>query len=763
MIQPNTVTEPEAPVSGASDAYEAFLRQKRIVVRPSGFDVDPSALNPLLFDWQKDIVRLSLRRGRSAMFADCGLGKTAMQLEWAHHVARHTDGALLILTPLAVSSQTMGESDKFHIPNVRIVSDQSQVQNGINITNYEKLHHFDASAFSGVVLDESSILKSYDGKTRTQIIESFRDTRYKLECSATPAPNDFMELGNHSEFLNVMRRMEMLATFFIHDGSNTSEWRLKGHARSLFWEWVASWAVFIRSPSDIGYSDDGFVLPGLSIQTSILEGFEDEWELFAIEALDLATQRAARKESMPRRVAEAASLANANNEQWLVWCDFNAESDLLTRSIRGAVEVKGSDSEEHKSSAMLGFARGEVRVLVSKPTIAGFGMNFQSCRNMIFCGLSHSYEQFYQAIRRCYRFGQTRAVNVTVIIGERERAILENVLRKEKEAAVLAGNVINIMQDTMFRDIKDAKSGGVTFYMAETITGKNWTMIHGDCVEEVRDIPDESVGLSVFSPPFASLYTYSDSDRDMGNNADYDGFERNFRFLVKELFRITMPGRNVCVHCMNLPLSKQSFGEISIRDFRGDIIRWFAAEGFLFHSEVCIWKDPVVAMQRTKALGLLWKQVRKDSTMSRQGIPDYLVTFRKPGVNPRPVTHTMEEFPVEQWQRWASPVWTDIDQTKTLNYMAAREDDDERHICPLQLQVIERAVVLWSNPGDTVFTPFAGIGSEVWQSVKLGRVGVGIELKRSYFDTAVGFLQRLDAEQNQMALFDIEGTKEETA
>jgi len=224
-----------------------------------------------------------------------------------------------------------------------------------------------------------------------------------------------------------------------------------------------------------------------------------------------------------------------------------------------------------------------------------------------------------------------------------------------------------------------------------------------------------------------------------------------------------MPGRNVCVHCMNLPLSKQSFGEISIRDFRGDIIRWFAAEGFLFHSEVCIWKDPVVAMQRTKALGLLWKQVRKDSTMSRQGIPAYLVTFRKPGVNPRPVTHTMEEFPVEQWQRWASPVWTDIDQTKTLNYMAAREDDDERHICPLQLQVIERSVVLWSNPGDTVFTPFAGIGSEVWQSVKLGRVGVGIELKRSYFDTAVGFLQRLDAEQNQMALFDIEGTKEETA
>jgi len=291
------------------------------------------------------------------------------------------------------------------------------------------------------------------------------------------------------------------------------------------------------------------------------------------------------------------------------------------------------------------------------------------------------------------------------------------------------------------------------FYMSETTDGKNWSMVNGDCVEEIRNVKDESIDFSVFSPPFASLYTYSDSERDMGNNRDYEQFEQHFKYLVRELYRVLVPGRNISVHCMNLPLSKQSFGEIAIRDFRGDIIRWFQDVGFLFHSEVCIWKDPVIAMQRTKALGLLWKQLRKDSTMSRQGIPDYLVTFRKPGINPRPVTHTKESFPVEQWQRWASPVWDDIDPRRTLQYMMAREDNDERHICPLQLDVIERAIRLWSNSGDVVLSPFAGIGSEIYTAVKLGRRGVGIELKRSYWEAACRFLRQLEEEDKQMGLF----------
>jgi len=456
---------------------------------------------------------------------------------------------------------------------------------------------------------------------------------------------------------------------------------------------------------------------------------------------------------MEERVSLCADMANGNQDQWVIWCDFNAESEMLTKSIPDAVEVKGADSPDHKEKSLLAFSRGEIRVLVTKPSIAGWGMNWQSCHNVAFCGISHSYEQFYQAIRRCWRFGQKSTVNVHVVIGEKEKAVLDNVRRKESEVSLLWDNAVKSMKAMQIQNINDNEKKEA-FYMTDHAKGERWEVILGDCVEESAKLPDESIDFSVFSPPFSSLYTYSDNERDMGNNPTYESFEAHFKFMIKELFRILKSGRNISVHCMNLPLSKQSFGEIALRDFRGDIIRWFQDEGFLFHSEVCIWKDPVVAMQRTKALGLLWKQLRKDSTMSRQGVPDYLVTFRKPGENKVPVTHTKESFPVDQWQKWASPVWDDINQTDTLNYRLAREDNDERHICPLQLGVIERAVMLWSNPGELVFTPFCGIGSEVYQSVKCGRRGLGIELKRSYWEQSVEFLRTLDHELKQKTLFD---------
>jgi DNA modification methylase/superfamily II DNA or RNA helicase len=706
-------------------------------------------------EFQKDMVLWALRRGRAALFAECGLGKTICQLEWGRIIAEKTGGAVLLLAPLAVAQQTLAESEKFDIPGVRVVESQKDVFPGINVTNYEKLHKFNPESFSGVVLDESSILKALDGKTRQTLTESFASTPYKLCCSATPAPNDFMELGNHSEFLNVMPRMQMLATFFIHDSARTSSWRLKGHAQEKFWEWVATWAMVVRMPSDIGHEDDGFVLPAMHMHTKILEADPDEGSLFAAEALSLNEQRAARKGSMEERVAICADMANGDTDQWIIWCDFNAESDALKKAIPNSVEVKGSDSSDHKEKSLLAFSRGEIRVLVTKPSIAGWGMNWQSCHNVAFCGISHSYEQFYQAIRRCWRFGQKSAVNVHVVIGEKEKAVLDNVRRKESEVSMLWDNAVKSMKAMQIQNINDNEKKEA-FYMTDHAKGERWEVIFGDCVEESARLPDESIDFSVFSPPFSSLYTYSDNERDMGNNPTYESFESHFKFLIKELFRILKSGRNVSVHCMNLPLSKQSFGEIALRDFRGDIIRWFQDEGFLFHSEVCIWKDPVVAMQRTKALGLLWKQLRKDSTMSRQGVPDYLVTFRKPGENKVPVTHTKESFPVDRWQKWASPVWDDIVQTDTLNYRLAREDNDERHICPLQLGVIERAVMLWSNPGELVFTPFCGIGSEVYQSVKCGRRGLGIELKRSYWEQSVEFLRTLDHESRQKTLFDDE-------
>lgn len=731
----------------AASAYSDFLGAKALAAPPCGLESVPE-LNPALFDFQRDIVAWALRRGRAAIFADCGMGKTLMQLEWA----RHIPGNALILAPLAVAAQTVAEGAHFGIP-VRYCRAQASCEPGITITNYEMLEHFDVEAFTGIVLDESSILKAYDGKTRTRIIEAFRQTPYRLACTATPAPNDYMELGNHAEFLGTMTRVEMLSMFFVHDGGETQSWRLKGHAEQDFWRWLASWSVMIRKPSDLGYDDGDFILPPLQMHEHVLsvERPTDGY-LFALEAVTLQDRIAARRESVRERVDECARLANASDEPWVIWCALNSESEALARAIPDAIEVCGSDSPDEKESALRGFVEGRHRVLVTKASIAGYGLNLQHCRNVAFVGLSDSWEAYYQAVRRCWRFGQKREVRVHLIITAVEGAVLRNIQAKETEASEMADNSVAHMRAEMRANVKGARRM-TNDYERETATGEGWRCELGDCVEVLREQPEASIHYTVFSPPFASLYTYSASDRDMGNCKDGDEFLAHFGFLVRELYRVTMPGRLMSFHCMNLPTSKTRHGYIGIQDFRGDLIRIFEAEGFIYHSEVCIWKDPVTAMQRTKALGLLYKQLKKDSAMSRQGIADYLVTMRKPGENPERVTKTPEAFPVDLWQRYASPVWMDINPSDTLQYRSAREHEDERHICPLQLQVIHRAIELWSNPGDTVLSPFAGIGSEGYVALQLGRRFLGVELKRSYFQQACANLR-----QARAALGDLFGT-----
>ncbi len=599
------------------------------------------------------------------------------------------------------------------------------------------LERFNPADYAGVVLDESSILKSYDGKYRNLLTQSFKDTPYRLACTATPAPNDFMELGNHSEFLGSLTRTEMLSTFFVHDGGDTSKWRLKGHAEKEFWKWVCSWAVMVRKPSDLGYKDKGFILPPIQFHSEqvesqkVIDGF-----LFPIEAQTLQERQQARSASTEDRCAKVAEIvATKPDEPWIIWCNLNVESETATKLIDGAVELRGSDSHDRKETTMTAFSRGEIRVLVTKPSIAGFGMNWQHCANVVFLGLSDSYEQFYQAVRRCWRFGQLKPVDCYIVTSTAEGAVVENIKRKEQDAAKMAEEMVNNMHELNEKNIKGT-SRNVESYIRRTDGGDKWTMHLGDCVEVVSELPSDSIHYSVFSPPFASLYTYSASDRDMGNSRTHAEFYDHFQFLIAQLYRVMMPGRLVSFHCMNLPASKERDGYIGIKDFRGELIRMFTDAGFYMHSEVVIWKDPVTAMQRTKALGLLHKQLKKDSCMSRQGIPDYLVTMRKPGVNPERVSHTNESFPVQVWQRYASPVWMDINPSNTLQKESAREDRDERHICPLQLEVIERALMLWSNEGDMVLSPFAGIGSEGYQAVKMGRRFLGVELKESYFKQA---------------------------
>jgi len=396
------------------------------------------------------------------------------------------------------------------------------------------------------------------------------------------------------------------------------------------------------------------------------------------------------------------------------------------------------------------FTHGELRVLISKPSICGYGMNWQHCNNTAFVGLSDSWESYYQAIRRFWRFGQKEVVNVHVISAESEGAVVENIRRKDIQNQTMSQEMVKHMSVYTNNEIfgiapqKDE-------YTRRVVETEKYTLHNADCIDLVKEIESDSVGFTIYSPPFSSLFTYSNSDRDMGNNKTYDDFSQHFAFLIDEMYRITMPGRLMAVHCMQLTTSKANDGFIGIKDFRGDLIRMFQAAGWIYHSEVCIWKDPVVAMQRTKALGLLHKTIKKDSSMSRQGLADYLIVMRKPGINTVPISHTPEQFPVDMWQRYASPVWFDINQTRTLNYREARDEDDVKHICPLQLDVIERALELWSAPNDLVFSPFLGVGSEGFCSVKMGRRFIGSELKPSYFDQAVKNMQ--DADRYNQDLF----------
>lgn len=448
--------------------YKEFLKNKRFVLESSGFDIDKSKLNQMMYDFQQDIVRWALKKGKACIFADCGLGKTLMQLEWSQKVHEHTKGKVLILAPLSVCEQTKREGVMFGY-DVNICESQEDVKDGINITNYEKLDKFVANAFVGVVLDESSILKSYSGKVRTSIINNFHEVPYKLACTATPAPNDYMELGNHSEFCGVMTRPEMLSMFFVHDGGQTSKWRLKGHAEDVFWQWLATFSVFVDNPRNLGYEIDGYDLPPLNIHEIIVDG-----DTTIQETLSLTERRQARKDSLQLRCEKAAEFVNGSDEQWLVWCDLNDESHKLHELINESVEVQGSDNDKHKTNSMLGFSKKEIKCLVTKPKIAGFGMNWQNCHNMIFTGLSDSYEQYYQALRRCWRFGQEQPVNVYIIISAKEGCVKDNIERKQQDFIKMQSEMTELTKEITKKELRSTCRISTPYEPTEKMILPNW-------------------------------------------------------------------------------------------------------------------------------------------------------------------------------------------------------------------------------------------------------------------------------------------------
>ena len=455
--------------------YDDFLAQKAIIDPPTGLDEIPQ-LPDCLFDFQADIVRWALRRGRAALFAGTGLGKTLMALAWARAIHEATGHDVLILTPLAVAAQFVREGEKFGIP-VKQCKFGREVEPGVTVTNYEKLAHFDLSRFGGVVLDESSILKSYDGKTRTMLIAACQSIPFRLAATATPSPNDYMELGNHSEFLGVASYTDMLATFFTHDSSDTQKWRLKGYAEGAFWRWMCSWSVMLRNPSDLGYPSGGFDLPPLNQhQHTVAVEYAPSIEtglLFPVEARTMSERISTRRDTAAERVVQAASITPTDRPMvW--WCNLNTESDGLARTIPGAVEVRGSDSEEAKERKLIDFSEGRIRVLITKPSICGFGMNWQHCADTGFVGLNDSFEQVFQAIRRFWRFGQTKPVNVHFIAAETEGAVVLNIRRKEADAERMARAMVQHMADLTSDEIRGSQKDRPDYQPTQHVMLPSW-------------------------------------------------------------------------------------------------------------------------------------------------------------------------------------------------------------------------------------------------------------------------------------------------
>lgn len=465
------------------ETYKDFLATKAIKALPRGIS-RPVKMASALKPFQADVVRWALAQGSAAIFAGTGLGKTLMQLAWADAMQVHTGKPTLIMTPLAVSHQTVNEAKKFKIKSVAYAADQSQAKTTIVVTNIDRAEKFDMGAFGAIVVDESSILKATDSKTRARLTELCASVHYRLCCTATPAPNDFVELGSHSEFLGVLNAKEMLATWFVHDGSGKAtngenhgskpiaEWRLKRHAERDFWRWVSTWAVMIRHPRDIGYDEPGYDLPPLvKHQITVPMPYEaavSAGMLFAMEARTLQEQRAAARASIDSRVAAVAELVNTQTDrQWLVWCHLNDEADALVKAIPDAVEVRGTDDPEIKTERLLGFADKKFRVLVTKSKIAGMGMNYQSCHSMAFVGLNNSFEQVYQAIRRCWRFGQTKPVDVYMVAAETEGAVVANLEAKEKAADHMGAQLAAHMADLTQRALKQSETRQMTAHSAK--------------------------------------------------------------------------------------------------------------------------------------------------------------------------------------------------------------------------------------------------------------------------------------------------------
>lgn len=829
--------------------YQDYLLEKQKELPGSALPIT-LPLSPYHMPFQKSAILWAASKGRAILAEDCGLGKGLQQLELGVQTIAATGKPVLMFAPPAVKAQFKLEAAKFEF-DINVIEEEFQINpNLINVTNYERLSvreqvkvedyqthlikwqaydpveikrtdstvtvdrfRFAPAQFGGLIGDELSILKHYNASTREALTRfvTFGNIPYRFGGSATPAPNDYIEWINYAEFLGIMTGTQARAKYFIQDGNSSNKYKLMPHAREDFYKWIASFALLIRLPSDLGFDDNGFILPPKHSHLCMIEDWRvPDGEMFSRPAKSLSEQSRLKRDSLEERCQVAADLVNGNvnyakwgitddlsKERWIVWVKLNNEGELLNKLIPDSIEVSGSHSEAYKEKAFIDFREGRgPRVLITKIGIGGLGMNWQAhCRCDVEVSVDHSHEDAKQSAGRTWRFGQTKEVHRFTVALDTEGNILANRDRKEKQDNAMYQAVkkyvhvdtkIIAKQETPYK-MEFTSSNPQLKYDALTVDNlskTDWSLFLGDSCETLTHMPDQSVGHVITSVPFPAMYAYTDSSRDIGNYDDIEQACQHMGFVFKSLLPKMMPGRIVSIHLAQAVAHMNREGYIGLEDFRGPLVRTMKESGYLFHGERTIEKDPQTERARNNTYGLLFKTVANDAAMLRASTSDYLIDFRAPGDDIAPIKALLASLDTgcqkydcpdgwitePMWINWASNVWykyrkgmkwwEGIDVTNVLGahkgalgVRDARGKDDIRHLCELQLDVIERSIALHSSPGDLIVDPFNGILSSGWMAIMMGRRYLGSELKEEYYRASIRNAQKITLEVRQKDMF----------
>ena len=825
--------------------YEEFLRGKIVVAPVSGFEIRPEQVNKALKPHQRDAVMWAVKGGRRGLFEAFGLGKTVQELEWCRLVAEHEGGKCLIVLPLGVRQEFTRDAVELlgmEPPQyVKTAGEAKAAQGKILLTNYERVRNgdIDPRDFVGAALDEASVLRSYGSKTYQTFTELFRGIKYKLVATATPSPNRYKELIHYAGFLEVMDTGQALTRFFQRDSTKANNLTLYPHKEEEFWLWVSSWGLFLSSPADLGYDDTGYALPPLKVNKHILysqlgEAADKDGQIKMMRDAAVNLQDAARekRESVEARVAKAKEIVDSDPEaHFILWHDLEYERETILKEIPGVSDIYGSMDYEERERRVIAFSEGETRLFATKKSLSGSGCNFQKhCHRAIFLGIDYEFNDFIQAIHRIYRFLQTEQVIIDVIFTEAEEQIWSVLLEKWENHNKLQANMGRIVREygllEQVQAERMARSIGVE---RVKLTGKNWVLVNNDCVEEVKQMETDSVGLIHTSIPFSNHYEYTPSYNDFGHNEDTEAFFRQMDYLTPELLRILQPGRVAAIHVKDRVLfgNVTGTGMPTMEPFHAMCIEHYMKHGFAYFGMITVVTDVVRENNQTYRLG--WTEQCKDGTKMGVGCPEYILLFRKLPTDKSKayadvrVAKDKEDYPLSQWQLdahafWRSSgnrnldpeelsrlkmsdrmrrfreysrthvydyeehkaisyaleqrdaiskefmtlppasvsedVWDDISRMKTLNTTQSQRRK-QLHVCPLQLDIVERIINRYSNKGDVVFDPFAGLGTVPMMAVRMGRKGCGCELNAGYFADAVGYLRAEEAEVEQPSLFDL--------